>query len=252
MNALITGVGRRAGIGFAIARRLGEAGWGLMLQSWAPHDAGQPWGADPLGPEGVIRALQAEIPDARIAHVEADFMDDDVPAVLVREGLEAFGHLDALIVNHAHSSSQALAELEVGEIDRALIVNVRATLLLVKWFHAAHDGRPGGRIILMTSGQHRGPMPTELPYVAGKGALHQLTPSLAAAVAAKGITLNCVDPGATDTGYAAVAQHEFVLAQEPFGRWGEPDDAARLIAFLCSDEACWITGQVITSSGGGP
>ena len=119
-------------------------------------------------------------------------------------------------------------------------------------FHAAHDGRDGGRVVLLTSGQHRGPMPGELPYVAGKGALHQLTPSLSAAVAGKRITVNAVDPGATDTGYATAESHAAVVAREPWGRWGEPDDAARLIAFLCSDDARWITGQVITSSGGGP
>jgi 3-oxoacyl-[acyl-carrier protein] reductase len=129
---------------------------------------------------------------------------------------------------------------------------VRASLLLVQAFHARHDGRPGGRIVLLTSGQHRGPMPGELPYIAGKGALHQLTLSLAAAVAPKRITVNTVDPGATDTGWPSPAIHAEVLAQEPFDRWGEPDDAARLIAFLCSEDARWVTGQVITSSGGGP
>jgi 3-oxoacyl-[acyl-carrier protein] reductase len=122
----------------------------------------------------------------------------------------------------------------------------------VQAFAARHDGREGGRVILMTSGQHRGPMPGELPYIAGKGALHQLTASLAAALTPKRITVNCVDPGATDTGWAAPDVHAEVLAQEPFGRWGEPDDAARLIAFLCADDGRWITGQTITSSGGGP
>ena len=134
----------------------------------------------------------------------------------------------------------------------ALAVNVRASLLLVQAFHARHDGRPGGRVILMTSGQHRGAMPGELPYIAGKGALHQLTASLAAALAPKRITVNCVDPGATDTGWPTPEIRRQVLAEEPFGRWGEPDDAARLIAFLCSGDGRWVTGQVITSSGGGP
>jgi 3-oxoacyl-[acyl-carrier protein] reductase len=104
----------------------------------------------------------------------------------------------------------------------------------------------------MTSGQHRGAMPGELPYIAGKGALHQLTRSLAEAVAPKRITVNTVDPGATDTGWADEATYKWILEQEPFGRWGEPSDAARLIAFLCSEDAAWITGQVITSAGGGP
>jgi 3-oxoacyl-[acyl-carrier protein] reductase len=178
--------------------------------------------------------------------VRADFMDADAPERCVAAAAERPGHLDVLVVNHAHSSDRGLGELDAPELDRALIVNVRASLLLVQAFHARHDGRDGGRVILMTSGQHRGTMPGELPYIAGKGALQQLTASLAAAVAPKRITVNCVDPGATDTGWATAA------VREPFGRWGEPDDAARLIAFLCSDDGRWITGQTITSSGGGP
>jgi 3-oxoacyl-[acyl-carrier protein] reductase len=182
-----------------------------------------------------------------------DFTDPAAPERCVAAATQALGgRLDVLVVNHAHSSDRGLGELDAAEIDRALAVNVRAPLLLVQAFAARHDGRRGGRVILMTSGQHRGPMPGELPYIAGKGALHQLTASLAAALAPKRITVNCVDPGATDTGWASPEVRAEVLAQEPFGRWGEPDDAARLIAFLCSDDGRWITGQVITSSGGGP
>ena len=248
MNALITGVGRRAGIGYAIARRLGGKGASLVVQSWAPADTAQPWGADPE----TVGALRAELPGTRVEHVAADFEDPDGPERLVAAASAALGHLDVLVVNHAHSSSYGLGELTAAEIDRALIVNVRAPLLLIQAFHARHDGREGGRIVLMTSGQHRGAMPGELPYVAGKGALHQLTRTLAAEVADKRITLNAVDPGATDTGWASPETYAAVLEQEPWRRWGEPDDAARLIAFLCSQDARWITGQVITSSGGGP
>jgi 3-oxoacyl-[acyl-carrier protein] reductase len=179
-------------------------------------------------------------------------MDPEAPERCVAAAVERFGHLDVLVANHAHSSDRGLGELDAAELDRALIVNVRATLLLVQAFHARHDGRDGGRVILMTSGQHRGVMTGELPYIAGKGALQQVTASLAAEVAPERITVNCVDPGATDTGWASPAVHAEVLSAEPFGRWGEPDDAARLIAFLCSDDARWITGQTITSSGGGP
>jgi 3-oxoacyl-[acyl-carrier protein] reductase len=203
------------------------------------------WGEDLAG---TAAALRAERPDVEIHTVEADFADPGAPERV----MAAAGALDVLVANHAHSSSFGLGALEAAEIDRALAVNVRATLLLVQAFHAAHDGRPGGRVILMTSGQHRGPMPGELPYIAGKGALAQLTLSLSAATAGKGITVNCVDPGATDTGWPDEQTYAAVLAQQPRGRWGEPDDAARLIAWLCSLEADWVTGQVITSSGGGP
>jgi 3-oxoacyl-[acyl-carrier protein] reductase len=219
-------VGRPNGIGWAVARRLQERGVDVCVQCLP--------GEDP------------QLPDATV--LREDFTDPDAPERCVA----AAAPLDILVVNHAYSSSRGLGELDAAEIDRALAVNVRASLLLVQAFHSRHDGREGGRVILMTSGQHRGSMPGELPYIAGKGALHQLTRSLAAAVAPKRITVNCVDPGATDTGWATPDVQAEVLAEEPFGRWGQPDDAARLIAFLCSDDGQWITGQVITSSGGGP
>jgi 3-oxoacyl-[acyl-carrier protein] reductase len=127
---------------------------------------------------------------------------------------------------------------------------VRATVLLVQAFAAQHDGRPGGRVVLMTSGQHLGPMAAEVAYAISTGAIHQATATLADALADRGITLNTVNPGPTDTGYAPPAAHAAVTAQMPQGRWGEPRDAARLIGWLCTDDAAWITGQVINSEGG--
>jgi 3-oxoacyl-[acyl-carrier protein] reductase len=250
-TALVTGVSRRAGIGFAIARRLGELGADLFLQAHAPHDAAQPWGADELGTEGVAGELRRALPGRRIAHADVDLAGRSAPERCVADARAILGHVDVLVANHAHSSEGRLGTLTAEELDRSLAVNVRATLLLVQAWAAQHDdGRPGGRVVLMTSGQHRGPMPGELAYVAGKGAIHQLTLSLAAELAPRRITVNTVDPGPTDTGYATPDIHAAALATLPMGRWGEPDDAARLIGFLASDDAAWITGQVITSAGG--
>jgi 3-oxoacyl-[acyl-carrier protein] reductase len=103
---------------------------------------------------------------------------------------------------------------------------------------------------MLTSGQHLRPMPGELAYVASKGALHQLTLSLSAHLAPRAITVNTVNPGATDTGWAPPALYEAVRSSHPRGRWGMSADAARLIAWLATDEAEWITGQVINSEGG--
>ena len=144
-----------------------------------------------------------------------------------------------------------LEELSAAEIDNHLQVNVRGTLLLVQAFVAQHNGRPGGRVILLTSGQHLNPMPDELAYVASKGALHQLTLSLSAHLIKRGITVNTVNPGATDTGYASGELYESVRAANPQERWGQPEDAARLISWLVTHDAQWVTGQVINSTGGG-
>lgn len=104
--------------------------------------------------------------------------------------------------------------------------------------------------MLFTSGQYHSAMPGELPYIASKGALHQLTPSLAAHLMPRGITVSCVDPGPNDTGYADADTRAAVAARNPGGRWSTPADTARLVAWLISDEANWITGQVIASDGG--
>lgn len=248
--ALVTGCSRRIGIGFAIARRLASLGADLLIHSYTPFDAQQPWGADPDGVEALLDQLRVHA--GRIEHLEADLSDLEAPGRVVTAAMRAFGHLDILVANHAYSTMGALEELTAQEIDRHFQINVRATLLLIQAFAAQHDGRPGGRVVLMTSGQHLGPMPGELAYIASKGALHQLTLSLSAHLVPRGITVNTVNPGATDTGYATPELYDAVLALEPQGRWGQPDDAARLIAWLATDDAQWITGQVINSTGGGP
>jgi 3-oxoacyl-[acyl-carrier protein] reductase len=248
--ALVTGVSRRIGIGTAIARRLAADGFDLLLHSWSPYDAEQPWGADEGWPASLAGELRAM--GTRVEEVAADLAHPGAPAEVVARAVAAFGHLDVVVANHARGVDQSLEELTADELDLTYAVNTRATLLLVQHFAAQHDDRPGGRVVLLTSGQHRGPMPGELPYIASKGALHQVTRSLAAHLAPRGITVNTVDPGATDTGYASDAVRHAVLAAEPQGRWGEPDDAARVIAWLAGEESRWVTGQVIVSSGGGP
>jgi 3-oxoacyl-[acyl-carrier protein] reductase len=248
--ALVTGCSRRVGIGFAIAGRLAGLGADLFVHSYAPYDAEQPWGSDPAG----LPALLAELRQAgrRVKHLEADLMEAEAPQRVMDAAVQAYGHVDILVANHAYSTMGALEDVTAPEIDRHLLVNVRATLLLVKAFAAQHDGRPGGRVVFMTSGQHLGPMPGELAYIASKGALHPLGLSLSAHLAPQGITVNVVNPGATDTGYASPELYAKILALEPQGRWGKPDDAARLVGWLCTDDAGWITGQIINSTGGGP
>jgi 3-oxoacyl-[acyl-carrier protein] reductase len=241
-TALVTGVSRRAGIGFAIARRLLEAGASVFVHGWTPHDLRQAWGAEAEGTEAVARELG-------VPFVEADFADPGAPRAVVDAASDALETLDILVVNHARSGDGRLGELTADEIDAFLHENVRGSLLLVQEFAARHDDdRPGGRVVLFTSGQHLSPMPETLAYAVSKGALHQATRTLAAELAPRGLTVNTVHPGPTDTGWGLAEQDPHPMM--PFGRWGEPDDAARLVAWLCSDDAHWITGQVIDSEGG--
>lgn len=182
--------------------------------------------------------------------VDADFVQPDASAVVMRAAVDAFGHVDALIANHARSSAQSLEDLTADEMQRTFAVNVTGTLLLVKAFAAQYDGDRGGRVVLFTSGQCHSAMPGELPYVASKAALRELTASLAVHFAPRRITVNCVDPGPNDTGYADVATREAIAAAVPAGRWGRPEDTARLVCWFVSDEASWVTGQTIASDGG--
>ena len=112
------------------------------------------------------------------------------------------------------------------------------------------DGPAGGRIVLLTSGQHRGPMAREIAYAASKGALHQVTASLAEAVAARGITVNTVNPGPTDTGWADAAEEAIVRKRMPFGRWGTPDDFKGPAVFLASDASQYVHGTILLVDGG--
>jgi 3-oxoacyl-[acyl-carrier protein] reductase len=241
-NALVTGVSRRVGIGYAITRRLLEAGAHVFVQGWTSHDAAQSWGADADGMPSVAAELG-------VPYLEADFAEADAPARVVSAAEEALGPLDILVVNHARSGHGRLAELTAEQLDAFLHENVRASLLLVREFAARHDdARVGGRVILMTSGQHLAPMAREVAYAVSKGALQQATRTLADELADRRITVNTVNPGPTDTGWG-LARLDPERAM-PFGRWGEPDDAARLIAWLCGDDARWVTGQTIDSEGG--
>jgi 3-oxoacyl-[acyl-carrier protein] reductase len=107
------------------------------------------------------------------------------------------------------------------------------------------------RVVLFTTGVHQDPMPDEIPDALSKAALQGITPTLAAALAEQGATVNCVNPGPTDTGYADADTARSVASQMPLARRrGEPADCARLVLWLLSDAANWITGQTIDSDGG--
>jgi NAD(P)-dependent dehydrogenase (short-subunit alcohol dehydrogenase family) len=232
--AVVTGAGRRAGIGFAIAQRLLADGLSVLIHSW---------GDDPAE---VIAELGGVGP--RLRHVEADFADPAAPHAVIEEAVAAFGRVDVLVANHARDSNYALEAVTAEELDITWAVNARAVVLLVQAFAAAAS--EGGRAVLFTSGQHLGSMADELPYAISKGAVHQMTQSLADALAARGITVNAINPGPVDTGWASREWHEAIRERFPGGRWGQPTDIAAVVGWLASPESGWVTGQVINAEGG--
>ncbi|MEU6368837.1 SDR family oxidoreductase [Streptomyces sp. NPDC046931] len=256
-TALVTGASRRAGIGYAVARRLAAYGAGVYLHHHVPHDAEMPWGAD--RPEDVVAGVRAALgdPGAPVADGPGDLSDPAAPAALVATAAAALGgRIDILVANHALGGSDGtLDTVDAAMLDAHWAVDTRSVLLLVQAYTrlraALPPGGPDGRVVMMTSGQDlAGGMPGEIAYALQKGALASVTRSLATTLAEHAVTVNTVNPGPVDTGYLSGAGYDEVAAGFPAGRWGVPDDPARLIAWLATDEAGWITGQVIDSEGG--
>ena len=185
-----------------------------------------------------------------VVFMDADFAEAAAAERVVSAAVAARGPLDILVANHARSSVNSLDDVTADELDLSFAVNARGSILLAQAFAAQHAGARGGRIVMMTSGQGGSAMPEELAYAVSKGAIAQMTRTLAAHLMHRGITVNTINPGPTHTGWADAVTRAEVERLMPTGRWGSPADAAGLIAMLCSDEAAWVTGQVIDADGG--
>lgn len=245
--ALITGATRLIGIGAAIAQALAGAGADIGLGYFRAYDRQQPWGVKDAEPQELLAHLGTL--GVRAVGFEVDLSRAEGPQELFALVREALGPIHILVNNAAYSTAVPIEQLTAEALDHHYTVNLRATALLCAEFVRHYPSAGGGRIINLTSGQGVVPMPTELAYAATKGAVEALTVSLSVAVAGKGITVNAVDPGATDTGWINRDLRESLLAEAPTGRLGIPRDAAQVVAFLASEEAGWITGQVIHSRG---
>lgn len=221
----------------------------MAVHHHGPHDVTQYGRADDI--EDLLATIRAAAsPSARAIALPGDLAEPSAPEALLTAVNEALGHLDILVCNHAHGGDAvSIHDATAAAYDRHWRVNTRATLLLTRAFAARHDGRPGGRVIWMTSGQQLGPMSDNLAYAVSKAALAGATASVAADLVRSQILLNTVNPGPVNTGYLDDAPEELRQAF-PSRRPGEPDDPARLIAWLVSDEGRWMVGQVLNTEGG--
>jgi NAD(P)-dependent dehydrogenase (short-subunit alcohol dehydrogenase family) len=266
--ALITGAGRPGGLGQAIAMSLAKEGCDLAL-----HDRGAVGGdIAPAHGVGVAQDLEdtaAAIRSAtgqRVETVTADLLDTESLSAIVGEVDAAFGRLD-ILVNNAGVGYLfgALTETDPAHLDAVLGVNLRAPKLLTK--HAAllmiRRGK-GGRVINIASQAAKSGFAFASAYTASKHGLLGFTRSAALELGDHGITVNAVCPNHVTTGLGAW-QNDFMAksrgetlgqyidgmkARIPLGRTGVPEDTANAVAFLCSEQASYITGEAMNVSGG--
>lgn len=239
--ALVTGVSREVGIGFAVAERLAADGFRVACAGWRAYDHRMTWGAD------------AAPPTMPGQFFEIDFEDAAATASLLFDVGEQFGLISALVMCHAESVDSDIHTTTVESFDRHMAVNARATWQLIKGFSSQFVGASGsgpgsssGRILSITS-DHTA---HNLPYGASKGAMDRIVLAAAVELAEQGITANVVNPGATDTGWMSPEIEAQVLAGNLQPRLGQPADVANLVSFLCSPEGQWVNAQLLYSNGG--
>jgi 3-oxoacyl-[acyl-carrier protein] reductase len=244
-SALITGVGRLAGIGAGIAERLADDGWNLALSYWRPYDerVGQPMGPDDPG----ALATRLRSRGVEVELLPADLADPARPTALVAAAAERLGGLDALVMSHCECVVTGFLDTTVESFDRHYAVNVRATWLLIAAF-ARRLAPSGGSVVALTSDHTDG----NLPYGTTKGALDRLVLAAGHEFGAGGLRANVINPGPVDNGWMDEPLRAALLARQPLGRLGTPADVANLVRFLLSDDGAWINGQLLYSDGGFP
>ncbi|BCB76351.1 SDR family oxidoreductase [Phytohabitans flavus] len=240
-TALVTGASR--GIGQAIATRLAAQGAEVIVH----------FGTDKEGAVATVDAIERSGGTA-LAVGAVLGVDGDVETLFagVEAGL-AGRPLDILVNNAAAGPAGPIGATTRTQFDHLFAVNVRAPYFIVE--RALPLLRDGGRIITISSAATRMANATQTSFAMTKGAVETMTMTLANQLGVRGITVNAVAPGATRTAtngalFEAPGLAEFITGATALDRLGGPDDVAEVVAFLATDAARWITGQVIDASGG--
>jgi NAD(P)-dependent dehydrogenase (short-subunit alcohol dehydrogenase family) len=235
--ALVTGA--NTGIGLAIAERLLADGWKL---GYATQD-------DKERHRGPLADLQKQYGDERVHWVWGSIADPDVPERLVAETVRAHGRIDALVNNAGLSTAKPFLDLTVDDFDLTFDVDVRGSFLAAQAAARRMKEQGGGSIVNITSVHEHIPRPDFAVYAAAKAALGMLSRNLALELAEYGIRVNSVAPGVIATPRNQ-ADAERLDPEVPLGRPGKPEEVAALVAWLCSDEASYVTGASYIIDGG--
>lgn len=237
--AIVTGAA--TGLGAATAARIGSEGGAVVINYLGA--------AQKNDAEAVAQAIAGQ--GGRSICIDGDISDRNVRSELISRAEDAFGGFDILVNNAVQAVLKPIAEVTEDEFDRSMAVNAKATFFLCQ--EAAKRMRDGGRIVNLSSHTTQLFLPNYGLYDATKGAIEQVSRILSKEVGARGICVNTVSPGPTDTPEFRTRPAEFIKRLEgmtAMGRIGKIDEIVNVIAFLASDEASWVTGQNIKVNGG--
>lgn len=246
--AIVTGASRSTGIGVAVCKELAYLGADVFFTHWVSYDQQMPWGSNNEEQKQLCEEIRSM--GVRCEHLMMDLSVPESFVDLINNVEQKLGEPSILVNNACYSVNDDLTTITPESLDAHYAINVRAVTMLSVEFVRRFTQSAGGRVINMTSGQSLGPMAGEISYATTKGAIDAFTRTFAAEVGPKGITVNAINPGPTDTGWMTPDLRQQLSKQFVTGRVGLPKDAARLVAFLATDDGEWITGQVLHSTGG--
>ncbi len=246
--AIVTGVSRLHGIGRAICCELAKREFDIFFTYWTEYDNQMPWKVNKSEPERIQHEIRKL--GVNCEKIELDLSNESSIEILFNTVTEKLGSPTVLVNNATYSTTTTINSLTSKELDKHYNNNIKATTLLALEFVKQFEFTKNGRIINLSSGQSQGQMPNEIAYAITKGSIETLTNTISQEIALKGITINAVNPGPNDTGWMDEKMKKGLLKRFPMNRIGEPKDTAKLIGFLSSEDAEWITGQTIHSEGG--
>src|SRR5689334_9403680 len=232
--AIVTGASN--GIGRAIAERLADNGAIVVVNYSKNAEKAQQVVAGIQGKGGKALAVQADMSQVMDARR------------LVVDTVKQFNRLDILVNNAGKFMPKPLEETTEEDFNGVIALNAKGPYFAMQ--EAARVLKDGGRIVNISTGGTHLHFPGATAYLGSKAALEQYTKGLAQELASKGVTVNTVSPGFTETGMMTDEYRQIGIQLSPLKRLGTPKDIADVVAFIVSEEARWITGQTIHAGGG--